>query len=152
MERAHKYAEDILSGKIIACKWTILACKRYINDLKYGEKRGIYFDKDAANARLDFYKFCQHSKGEWEGSILKPEPWQEFIQWNLFGWKRNISRKRRFTTAYISVPKKNGKSTDLASTGLYLAFFDNEGGAEVYSAACKLDQAIIINDLMILKE
>lgn len=145
MDRAEQYADDVLSGKIIACKWTKLACKRYFDDLENGEKRGIYLDRDAARARIEFYKFCRHSKGAWEGQVLKPEPWQEFIQWNIFGWKRIISKKRRFTTAYISVPKKNGKSTDLASTGLYLAFFDNEGGAEVYTAACKLDQAIIIH-------
>jgi phage terminase large subunit-like protein len=36
-------------------------------------------------------------------------------------------------------------STDAAGTGLYLAFADDEPGAEVYSTATKKDQAIIVH-------
>jgi phage terminase large subunit-like protein len=142
---AEQYARDILDEKIVSCKWVKLACKRYFDDLEHGAERGIYFDREAAQHRLDFYRFCKHSKGKWAGQILSPEPWQQFIQWNIFGWKVKATGKRRFSTVYVSVPKKNGKSTDLASTGLYLAFFDDEEGAEVYTAATKYDQAIIIH-------
>jgi phage terminase large subunit-like protein len=141
---AEQYARDILDGKIVACKWVKLACKRYFDDLEHGSERGIYFDRDAAQHRLDFYRFCKHSKGEWAGQILNPEPWQQFIDWNVFGWK-NAEGMRRFRTAYTAVARKNGKSTQLASTGLYLAFFDDEPGAEVYTAATKYDQACIIH-------
>lgn len=51
---------------------------------------------------------------------------------------------RRFRTSYLEVARKNGKSTLAAGVGLLLAFFDNEAGAEVYSAATKRDQAKII--------
>ncbi|MFW9331533.1 terminase large subunit domain-containing protein, partial [Glaesserella parasuis] len=39
----------------------------------------------------------------------------------------------------------NGKSTKLSGVGLYLMVFDGEGGAEVYSAATKMDQAKILH-------
>jgi phage terminase large subunit-like protein len=141
---AEQYARDILDEKIVACRWVKYACQRYFDDLKHGKGRGIYFDREAAQHRIDFYKFCKHSKGEWAGRILEPEPWQQFVQWNLFGWK-NEDGTRRFRTVYEAVARKNGKSTDLASTGLYLAFFDNEAGAEVYTAATKYEQACIIH-------
>jgi len=141
---AEQYARDVLDGKITACKWVKLACQRYFYDLEHGAERGIWFDRDAAQHRLDFYRFCKHSKGEWAGQVLSPEPWQQFIDWNIFGWKQ-ADGTRRFRTAYTAVARKNGKSTQLASTGLYLAFFDDEPGAEVYTAATKMDQATIIH-------
>lgn len=141
---AEQYARDVLDGKILACKWVRLACKRYFDDMKTGAKRGLSFDREAAQLRLDFYKFCKHSKGEWSGTVLEPEPWQQFVQWNIFGWK-NADGSRRFRTAYEAVARKNGKSTDLASTGLFLAFFDGEEGSEVYTAATKYEQACIIH-------
>jgi phage terminase large subunit-like protein len=51
---------------------------------------------------------------------------------------------RRFRTAYEELARKNGKSTRASGRGLYLAFFDGEGGAEVYAAATKRDQAKIV--------
>ena len=50
-----QYALDITSGKILANKWVRLACQRHLNDLKDGEKRGLYFDEAAANHIIDFY-------------------------------------------------------------------------------------------------
>jgi phage terminase large subunit-like protein len=141
---AEQYARDVIDGKIVACKWVKLACKRYFDDLKNGAKRGLVFDREAAEHRLDFYNYCKHSKGEWAGTVMKPEPWQQFVQWNVFGWK-NKDGTRRFRTVYEEVARKNGKSTDLASTGLYLFGFDNEPGAEIYTAATKYDQACIIH-------
>mgnify|MGYP001766461612 CR=1 FL=1 len=61
----------ILDGKIIACKWVKLACKRYFDDLKTGSKRGLHFDREAAQLRIEFYKFCKHSKGEWSGMVIR---------------------------------------------------------------------------------
>ncbi|MCK9570453.1 terminase large subunit [Candidatus Pacearchaeota archaeon] len=141
---AEKYARDILDGKIVSCKWVKLACQRYFDDLEHGAERGIWFDRDAAQRRLDFYHFCKHSEGEWAGQIIIPEPWQQFVKWNLYGWKTEDG-SRRFSLAYESLARKNGKSTDAATDGLYLAFFDGEAGAQVYSAATKYEQACIVH-------
>ncbi|MGL5174181.1 MAG: terminase large subunit, partial [Olsenella sp.] len=67
-----------------------------------------------------------------------------FGLWVLFGWM-NGEGLRRFRTAYEEFPRKNGKSTKAAGIGLKLAFADKEPGAEVYSAATKKDQAIIVH-------
>lgn len=61
----------------------------------------------------------------------------------MFGWKR-ADGTRRFRVAYEEVPRKNGKSTKLAGVGIILLLFDEEIGAEVYTAATKKDQARII--------
>jgi len=67
-------------------------------------------------------------------------PWQAFLLWVLFGWKRSDGL-RRFRTAFVFVPRKNGKSTLMAGLGLYLMVADGEAGAEIYSAGTKKEQA-----------
>lgn len=119
-----------------------LAVERHVKDLKTGAARGLYFDRAAACHAIDFYGFLRHSKGEWAGRTFELGPWQQFIKWCVFGWKRRDGT-RRFREVYEEVARKNGKSTDLAGAGLYLFFADGEPGAEVYTAATKRDQARI---------
>jgi phage terminase large subunit-like protein len=69
--------------------------------------------------------------------------WQQFYLATLFGWRR-ADGTRRFRTSYLEVGRKNGKSTMLAGVGLYLLLADGEPGAEIYTAATKLDQARIV--------
>jgi phage terminase large subunit-like protein len=45
---AEQYARDVISGKIVACRWVKLACERHVHDLKHAHKRGLYFDSGAA--------------------------------------------------------------------------------------------------------
>lgn len=139
-----KYARDVLDGKILAGELVQLACQRHINDLELGSMRGLYFDEKAAMRAINFFGFLKHSKGEWAGSAVKLEPWQQFRIGSTFGWKRKKDNLRRFRTAYTEVARKNGKTTEMAGVGLYGMIADNEPGAEVYSAASKRDQAKIV--------
>lgn len=41
---AEQYALDVISKKIPACTWVIMACKRHRRDLREAGKRGLYFD------------------------------------------------------------------------------------------------------------
>jgi len=139
---AQQYIEDVMAGRVVVCKWVRMAVERHVHDLEAGETRGLYFDEREAKLKIAFFSLLKHSKGEWAGQTIRLEPWQQFIKWVLFGWKRADGR-RRFRTAYIEVARKNGKSTDAAGTGLNLMLADGEPGAEVYSAATKRDQARI---------
>ena len=140
-----QYMDDVLSGAIPACRWVKLACERHLRDLEIGEKRGLVFDPRAAQLPISFFGLLKHSKGEWAGQTVVLEPWQHFVLWVLFGWKKWSDRQlvRRFNISYLEVARKNGKSTLAAGVGLYLMVADGEPGAEVYSAATKKDQARI---------
>jgi len=161
---AEQYARNVINGKIIACKWVKLACERHVHDLAHAHERGFVFDPEAAEYVLHFIGMLRHSKGKWgrgKGEFIRLEPWQQFIIWVVFGWKRDNSERwiertaegsvqdtrgmRRFRVLYEEVARKNGKSTKAAGIGLVLAFADNEPGAEVYSAATKRDQARIVH-------
>jgi phage terminase large subunit-like protein len=119
-----------------------LACERHQRDLEEGGARGLRFDERAAEKAIGFFRFLRHSKGEWAGQPLTLEPWQQFLIGVIFGWRR-ADGLRRFRTAYVEVPRKNGKSTVASGVGLYLFDADGEPGAEVYTAATKRDQARI---------
>lgn len=141
---ADTYCKDVLTLKLITCKYVKLSCLRYLRDLEHGHERGLIFDEESARHRIDFYKFCRHFEGEWANQVIDPSPWQEFIKWNVYGWYRS-NGTRRFHRVYQQIARKNGKSTDVATDGIYLAFFDGEGGAQVYTAATKEKQAKIIH-------
>ncbi len=156
MHPAERYARDVVQGRIVACRWVKLACRRHLDDLKHGAERGLYFDKAAAQHALDFLSAIKHFEGEWAGQQYQPSDWQSFCTWVIFGWKRarhprwvitkngrteDSSGTRRFRTGYIEIARKNGKTFWAAGLGNLLAFSDGEAGSEVYSAATKRDQA-----------
>lgn len=139
IESACEYAEKVLAGEVIACKWVKLACRRFFEDIeKYP------FDADKARRVIEFFPdFVRHVKGKLAGEPYELSDWEAFILMNLFGFV-NENGKRRFRTAYIEVARKNSKSTFCSGVALYMTAFDQEGGAEVYSAATTRDQARIV--------
>lgn len=141
-----QYLDQVLSGDIVTCKFTKLMCERHKYDWETSEKRGLYFDTDAADRVIRFYALCPHFKGEWAGDPIELELWQQFIISMIFGWKWIDTDFRRFKISYVTVARKNGKTTMIAPAGLYLMFADNEPGADVYSAAVDRDQAREIFD------
>lgn len=143
VDRTTAYARDVDDGAAVAGQLVRGACRRHLRDLIDGDSRGLTFDVEAAERAINFFRFVNHSKGEWSGRAVQLEPWECFIVGSLFGWKR-ADGTRRFRTGYVEVARKNGKSLLGAGVGLLLAFFDNEPGAEVYCAATKRDQAKIV--------
>lgn len=138
------YGRQVIAGEIPACKWIRLGVERHYRDLETGHERGLWFSEELAQHALESFLFLRHSKGEWAGQAFEPSLWQQFWVALAFGWMR-ADGTRRFREVWEEVPRKNGKTTKLAGVGLYLFLFDGEGGAEVYSAATKMDQAKILH-------
>jgi len=139
-----KYTEDILSGKILACRFVHLACQRHLDDLKHGHERGLYFDYDAADYVLEFFSHLKLWKGkDYKGKEFVLAPHFQFIISVIMGWKREDGT-RRFRTAYIEMARKGAKSTFAGGLGAYFLTSDGEYGLEVYAAAVKKEQAKIV--------
>lgn len=139
---AELYAEQVRDGAVLVCEYVQLAVRRYTADLDNALDKGWYFDKKAAMRAINFIEKLKHTKGEWAGQRFRLEPWQQFVLWNIFGWK-NADGTRRFRYAYIEIARKNGKTALSAGVGLYMLFADGESRPEVYSAATVKDQAKI---------
>ena len=63
---------------------------------------------------------------------------------DVFGTVRKSDGLRQYSTAYLEIPKKNGKSELAAGFALKMLFMDDEPGAEIYSAAATRDQASLV--------
>lgn len=139
MNLAEKYIADVLSGKQVVGRLARLAVERHIDLITKGE---YVFNADSANHAIGFFSKLRHTSGEYGGKPFTLLPWQAFLLWSIFGWKRKDGT-RLYTKVYVEVARKNGKSELAGALGLYLAFYDKEFGAEVYSAANTGDQAAI---------
>jgi len=144
----NEYVAGVLDGAIVSGQLVRDACQRHLDDLANAEELGIYFDTNAANQACDFFPVLQHTDGQYAGHPFDLYPWQCFVVWNLFGWKRKSDGSRRFRSTYISVARGNGKSPFAAALILLLFGFDVpiEARAECYTAATKREQAKIVFD------
>ena len=139
-----QYAKDVRTGKIVAGRFIKLAVERFYRWLDTAEKEGYYLDHEAGTRVISFFPKClNHTKGSLAGQPFYLAPFQQFTQYNLFGWKKISDGHRRIKTVYDKRAKKNGKSAEMAGDGLYVMADDNENEAEIYVGATKEDQAKI---------
>ena len=134
------WCDDILSGRVVACKWVRLAVERYLRDVETGGERGLWLDAEAALSVVQFFEFIKHYEGDFAGEPIRLELWEKFIVLNVYGFMR-ADGTRRFRTAYTEVARKNGKSTFAAGLGLNGLVADGESAPQIYSGAVTKKQA-----------
>ena len=108
--------------------------------------KGAVYDKDAADYAVGFIECLCHTKGTWAGKPFELIDWQEQIIRDVFGTIKP-NGYRQFNTAYIEIPKKQGKSELAAAVALLLCCGDREERAEVYGCAADRQQATIVFDV-----
>ena len=73
-------------------------------------------DEKKARRVIDFIHCLKHTKGEFHGKPFRLLPWQEKIIRDVFGTVREDDpTMRQYTTAYIEIPKKQGKALALST-------------------------------------
>src|SRR5262245_51120506 len=83
----------------------------------------------AARVQEFFKRHLVHIKGERAGRPLILAPWQrDEIVVPLFN-ARTPDGRRQYRTAYVSMPRKGGKSALAAAIALYMLYADDEPGA-----------------------
>lgn len=108
--------------------------------------KGSKYDKAAADYAVNFIECLCHTKGTWSGKNFELIDWQEQIIRDLFGTLKP-NGYRQFNTAYVEIPKKQGKSELAAAVALLLTCGDGEERAEVYGCAADRQQATIVFDV-----
>lgn len=149
---ATAYAEAVAAGEIVAGPYVRAACKRHLDDLEHGHKRGLSWHVEDVERVVNYFhdvltveKELPDEDGRNE-SVVTPfdlEPAECFIVGSLFGW-RNAAGHRRFRRAYVEIGKGNGKSPLAAGIGHYMLTATRKLRAEVYAAATDYDQASIM--------
>jgi phage terminase large subunit-like protein len=98
---------------------------------------------DKGERAVGFINRLRHTKGEWAGKRFGLRDWQEKVVRDIFGMLDDDGN-RVVRTAYVEIPRKNGKSEIAAAIALYLLFRDGEYGAEIYCSAADRDQASLV--------
>lgn len=143
---AKQYANDVVSGKKIAGKEIVMACQRFLDDLK---RTDIEMRKRDPNAVCSIIEgFFVHQQGEdmhGEPLLGKPfilQPWQVFAIINMLGFYYTGTDERRFKEAFIFVPRKNGKTSWIGALSFAVSILQRKSGSKVYIVANALKQTL----------
>lgn len=133
------YYQDIKSGEAVVGRWIMLLYEYIIEGL---EKKWFFYDHKKAKRAIRFIEgYCHHSKGR--NDLLILETWEKAFVSLIFGIVDETGA-RQFREVLLIVARKNGKSLLASAIMAYMAYADDEYGAELYVIAPKLDQAEII--------
>lgn len=134
-KKYNQYVEDVLSGRIIACKWIKLACQRYLD---WFDRSDIYFDYEDVDKKI---RFMQKLKLR-EGPNFILLPYQAWIVASIFGWKyTDEDNLRVVNNVLLLTARKSGKSTFAAAIALVGAIADKEKSPEIAFIANSAKQA-----------
>ncbi|MBG9980451.1 terminase large subunit [Facklamia sp. DSM 111019] len=125
----------------------VLEIRKLINyqPTRFMVEESIY-NEESADFAVNFIQALTHTKGRWAGKPFELIDWQEQIVRDLFGVLKPDGY-RQFNTAYVEIPKKQGKSELAAAMALLLCCGDGEERAEVYGCAADRQQATIVFDV-----
>lgn len=134
----NRYADDVISGKLLACKDVILACKRYKSWFSRDDMR---FDYEEVDKRIRFVSKLKHFKGKSAGQNFILQPWQQFIFAGIFGFKWNKNNLRVTKNVLIFCARKNGKTSLSAALCLAQLVVEDNPGQEIDFIASTGSQA-----------
>lgn len=145
-DTAVRYAEDIVSKKVLANIDRVLACKRFLADL---ERDDLDFRSDKFDFVIDLIEgTVHHVQGEdkngvsFKGTPMLLTDWQKFVCVNLFGFFRKGTDIRRFNEALIFLPRKQGKTSFSAALAEAKSILDRGSGAKTYIVANSVKQTM----------
>jgi phage terminase large subunit-like protein len=149
---AIQYAEDVVTGKIIAGN-NLLECKRFLEDLKREDLELHTKEPDLVCNIIE--RFMVHKQGEslkGEPLMNTPmllQPWQVFTVYNLVGFYYTGTKERRYKEAFIFIPRKSGKTMFIAALAFALAILERRSGSIIYIVAASQKQACeSFNDIL----
>ena len=112
--KGHRYALDIVTGKILASRYVIGACRRYLKEVEDGYSEEWYFSAERAERFLRLVQKFKHVIGKgWATENITFEPWQCWVWMNIMGFIRRDTGFRRFRVAHVEVARGNGKALSL---------------------------------------
>lgn len=138
MHRLSEYIDSVKSGDIVTGQYIKLAIDRHERDLTNDK---FEFRPEEAQKAIDFIALLKHSTDASAGKPFILESWQVFLVASLFGWYLTGTNKRRYTSSYIQIARKNGKSALTVALALYSFVIDSQQNSEVLMAANSVKQA-----------
>lgn len=146
VREAKQFAEDVTSGKKISGAEVVLACQRFLDDLKRDDIELRSREPNAVCSIME--SFFVHMQGEdMSGAPLLGEPfwlqpWEIFSVVNLVGWYYKGTDERRFKEGLIMTGRKSGKTSFIAALSFAIGIVQRKSGSKIYIVANALKQAM----------
>ena len=141
MTHLEEYARLIRSGEIVTGYYLRKEIENLIEDLE--DERFVY-ETSEAEKRIRFIEaLCFQSKQPYYMDPVVLMPWQKAFIEVLYSFRDRKTGLRRFTEGLLEIARKCGKSTLLASLGMYELFL-GEGGTDICCASNDDRQARLI--------
>lgn len=143
--RALTYIQQVQKGTVTVPKWVQLAVKRHLADLRRSKTKDYpyFFSPTHAAAAIEACELQRLAFGKYNGQPVVLQPWQAFVIYSIYGWRRKRGHERRFVKALIKVARGNAK-TELAAMVANLGLiFEPENDPQVFWVATKKDQSKI---------
>lgn len=132
------YAEQVVSGGVVAGIYVRQACERY---LKWMSREDMEFRSDRADRVVNFFGKLHHYKGKTAGQRFILSDWQKFVLYHIYGFYWKGTDRRVIRNVYLQTARKQGKSMFVAGLSLYSFLADGEPSAECYIVANSAKQA-----------
>lgn len=140
------YASGCINGTIIANKYRIKACERFIEDL---ENDKWDFNSKDADFVIDIIEktFCHQQGEKLDGTPLRGTPFllmpfHKFIIYNILSFKETGTNINRYKEALIFLPRKNVKTSFAGALSYALGLLYRKSGSKIYVAAAGLKQTL----------
>ena len=145
-EECVKWARNVVKKKNKFGKEVVLACERFLNDLKRKDLELRTKDPDFCINLIQ--NTLVHQQGEdinGEPLMGKPfllEPWQKFVIYNLMGFYYKGTNERRYKEAFIQIGRKNGKTSLIAGLAWAVSILQKDSGSKTYIVANAMKQSL----------
>lgn len=136
----YKYAQDIISGKVVSGRFMKLAAERFF---AFMEDDRYEFREEKTDEVIEFFSILRHFTGRHAGKPFLLQPWQQFVIASIYGFYIKADGSRLVKYVYIEISRKNGKTAFAAGLSLFHLIADGEMDAEVDLAANSKEQAKI---------
>lgn len=140
------YVNGVISGEIVANKYRIKACERFLKDLKNPK---YDFEPSQAEFVIGIIEntICHQQGEKLDGTPLRGEPFllmpfHKFIIYNLLGFKHKGTKINRFHEALIFIPRKNVKTSFAGALAYALGLLYRMSGTKIYVVAAALKQSL----------
>lgn len=144
VDQTTQYARDVVSGKVVAGEYVVMAAKRHLDDLKNRKAKGLTWSVAKAEKAIRFFPaVLSITEGELEGEPFKLLRWHVFVVGSLFGWL-DENGLRRFRFAWLETGKGQAKSPLMAAIGILLFAFSGLNRAEVYCIGEDMNTAKVV--------
>ena len=145
-DAAFGYAKDIVNGKMIANKYRVKACQRFLDDI--ASEKYDFNPKDAEFViQIIENTFCHMQGEDKNGTPLRGTPFllmsfHKFIIYNLLGFKIKGTEIRRFHECLIFIPRKNVKTSFAGALAYGIGILNRLSGSKIYVVAAALKQTM----------